>query len=69
MNVSVCTSLRSRSECFWIDVEIISVCFSFGDNLLYSGLFVGLAGVCSWSTPCPLTGGEDAILLCQVSVC
>jgi hypothetical protein len=63
MNISVRPSFSSRSESFWINVEIVAICFSFGNDLLGGGLFVSLASVCSWSTPRPLAGGEDAVLL------
>jgi hypothetical protein len=63
MNVSVSPSLSSRSECLRIDIEIVSICFSFGDHLLCGGLLVGLASICSWPTPSPLAGGEYTVLL------
>jgi hypothetical protein len=62
MNVFVSPSLSSRSECFWVNIEIVAVCFSFGDNLLCGGLFVGLASICSWPSPSSLAGSEYAVL-------
>ena len=62
MNISVSPSFSCRSERFWINVEIVAKCFSFGNNLLCSRLFVSLAGIGSWAAPCPLASGEDAIL-------
>ena len=62
MDVSIRPSFSSRSECLGINIEIISICFSLGNDLLSSDLLVSLASVCSWSAPRPLAGGEDAIL-------
>jgi hypothetical protein len=62
MQVPISTSFSSRSESFWVDVQIVTKCFGIGDDLLRCCLLVGLAGIRSRSTPGPLSGSEDAIL-------
>jgi hypothetical protein len=64
MYICVRPSLGRRSERLWINIEVVAKGLSFGNDLLCSDLFVGLASVRSWSAPRPLASGEDAILVC-----
>jgi len=64
VQVPVGTSLSSRSESLWINVEVVTKCFGIGDDLLGCCLFVGLAGISSGSAPGPLPGSKDPVLKC-----